>query len=132
MTQKEFISNLLQKNKDAIIIGSLGTISYDLDQIEHPNKICIRGAMGCAMAVGLGYALAKPDKKIIVLIGDGAFLMKAGSAATIRACDLPNLKVYIIDNGVHRSTGGQPTNFKRFFPMVSDIFKVIEVNEILP
>ena len=108
--QKQFISSLLEKNPNAIIIGSLGTISYDLDKIEHKNKICIRGAMGCAMAVGLGYAL-NTDKQVIVLIGDGAFLMKAGSANTIARYAPKNLKVYVLNNGKHESTGGQETSF---------------------
>lgn len=111
MIQKDFISNILENNKEAVIIGSLGTISYDLDQIKHPDKICIRGAMGCAIAVGFGYALAKPKKEVIVLIGDGAFLMKTGSIATVMAYKPANLKIYVLNNGVHKSTGGQCTNF---------------------
>ena len=66
------ILKLLQKNKNAIIIGSLGTISNDLENIPHPNKILIRGAMGCSIGVGLGYALAS-KKKVIVIIGEGSF-----------------------------------------------------------
>lgn len=127
MLQTEFISNLLQNNKEAVVIGSLGTISYDLDKIEHAEKICIRGAMGCAMAVGLGYAKARPDKKVIVLIGDGAFLMKMGTIATILHYNLKNLKVYILNNGQHKSTGGQKTNFESVINLLP--FEVINVYE---
>ncbi len=126
MTQKDFISNILENNKEAVIVGSLGTISYDLDQIEHPNKLCIRGAMGCAMAVGLGYALST-DKRVIVLIGDGAFLMKMGTMATILKYDLKNLKIYVINNGKHKSTGGQKTNFINVINLVP--FEVINVTD---
>ncbi len=130
MTQKEFISNTLEENKDAVIIGSLGTISYDLDQIEHPDKICIRGAMGCALAVGIGYAMAKPEKKVIVFIGDGAFLMKMGSLATLMYYDLKNLEVYLLNNGVHKSTGGQKTHFASVINLIPEpVIKVINVYE---
>lgn len=118
MTQKEYLSKLLSQNKNAIIVGSLGTISYDLAQIEHKNKILIKGAMGCAMGVGLGIAL-NTKKKVIVIIGDGAFLMKAGSIATINRYNPKNLEMIILDNGVYKSCGGQPTNFKYFIKKCS-------------
>ena len=95
MTQKEYLSSLLKRNKEAIIVGSLGTISYDLKEISHKHKIIIKGAMGCVMGVGLGIAL-NTDKKVIVLIGDGSFLMKMGSMATILRYKLKNLKVIIL------------------------------------
>lgn len=113
MTQKRFLSSLLKRNKNAVIIGSLGTISKDLDKIPHKHKILVRGAMGMAIGAGLGYAL-NTRKKVIVIIGDGAFLMKAGSIATIRRYSPKNLKVIIIDNGCYQSCGGQPTNFKYY------------------
>lgn len=126
MTQKKFISNLLQKNPDAIIIGSLGTICYDLKEIEHPNKILITGAMGCAMGVALGYAL-NSTKEVICIIGDGSYLMKAGSASTIMAYQPENLKVYIMDNRKYASTGGQTINFTPSLVPRSPFFKVIKV-----
>lgn len=111
MTQKEYLSKLLKQNKNAIIIGSLGTISRDLSEIEHNNKILIRGAMGCVMGVGLGIAL-NTKKKVIVIIGDGAFLMKAGSISTINRYAPKNFEMIIMNNGKYESCGGQSTNFK--------------------
>lgn len=109
MTQKKFISSLLKKHPDAVVIGSLGTICYDLKEIEHKKKILITGAMGCAMGVGLGYALSS-NEQVIVIIGDGSYLMKMGSVSTIMAYKPENLKVYIMNNGVYASTGGQKIN----------------------
>ena len=117
MTQQKFLSNLLAENQDVVIIGSLGTISYDLTDIPHPNKILIRGAMGAVIGVGVGHAMARPDKKVIVCIGDGSFLMKAGSIATVSSLDLPNLHIKILCNKKHQSTGGQPNNID-FFPQM--------------
>jgi phosphonopyruvate decarboxylase len=105
---------LSNENKDAVIISSLGTISYDMKEISHKEKILIKGAMGCVMGVGLGYALST-DKKVIVVIGDGAFLMKAGSIATINRYKPENLQLIILDNGKYESCGGQPTNFQYLY-----------------
>src|SRR3990167_5568932 len=95
--QKEFLSNLLLNNQDAIIVGSLGTISYDLEKIEHPNKIVIKGAMGCVMGLGLGYAL-NTEKEVIVIIGDGSFLMKMGSISTVLKYNPKNLRIIVLNN----------------------------------
>jgi len=130
MTQKEWISSLLNENQDATIIGSLGTISYDVADISHPDKILIKGAMGMAMGCGLGYALVRPERKVIVLIGDGSFLMKMGSMATILKYCPKNLEVYILNNNQHKSTGGQETNFKELKKFIPPQFKVIDLDEI--
>lgn len=112
MTQREFLEKLCKENKDAAIIGSIGTISYDLKDIPHPNKILVKGAMGHAMAVGFGYALAKPQTKVYVIIGDGSYLMKMGSISTVLANKLTNLEVIVINNNSYKSCGGQETNFE--------------------
>lgn len=108
--QKKFLLNLCE-NKEAVIIGSIGSISYDLKDINHPNKILVKGFMGGVLGIGLGYALGT-DKEVIVVIGDGSFLMKMGGMATILKYAPKNLKVYICDNGQYFSCGGQETMFK--------------------
>lgn len=107
------ISKLLHNLEDCVIVGSLGNISKELERLDNgKNKlILVKGAMGCAMGVGLGYAL-NTDKQVYVLIGDGAFLMKMGSLATIEALNPKNLHIIILNNNCHDSCGGQPTNFK--------------------
>lgn len=107
MTQAELIFSYCKKNPSAIIISSLGTISYDLKEIEHQNKILIKGAMGSALGCGLGYALGAPDKKVIVFIGEGSLLMKLGSLATYMEKKPPNLEVIVVVNNKYRSCGGQ-------------------------
>lgn len=111
--QKQYLTDLLKRNPKAVIIGSLGTISYDLKDIPHKNKILVAGAMGCVMGIGLGYALSS-KKKVIVIIGDGAFLMKAGSLATVNRYNRGNLEILIIDNGKHASCGEQQTHYQYF------------------
>ena len=125
MTQTTFLLELLKNNQDAILIGSIGTISYDLKEIPHPNKILIKGAMGAVLGCALGYAL-NTDKQVIAIIGDGAFLMKMGSLSTIIKYNPKNLKVIIINNGEYKSCGGQATNFSAIKDLIKDHVKIFE------
>lgn len=109
MTQRNYLSNLLKRNPDAVFVGSLGTICYDLDELKPKNYIRVAGAMGCSMGIALGYAL-NTTKKVICIIGDGAYLMKMGTVSTIMAYKPKNLKIYIMVNRVYASTGGQKVN----------------------
>lgn len=121
MTQKEFLTNLCENNKEAVIVGSIGTISYDLTDIPHPAKVLIRGAMGAAVGCGLGMALALPEKKVIVVIGDGSLLMHLGSLTTVLKQNSPNLEIVVINNESYRSCGGQSTNFEYAKTWVSSL-----------
>ncbi len=126
MTQKDFLIDLCLKNKEAVIIGSIGTISYDLKDILHSHKILLKGAMGAALGVGLGYALSAPSKKVIVVIGDGAFLMCMGAMATILKYSPINLRIIIMNNNAYASCGGQMTAFRsveNFLPWLFEIYE---------
>jgi len=75
----------------------------------------VGGSMGKASSMGLGLALARPDKKVLVLDGDGALLMNLGSLVTIANMAPPNLIHFVFENTVYRTTGGQPIpNVGRF------------------
>ena len=65
--------------------------------------------MGLASSIGLGLALARPDRRVIVCDGEGALLMNLGSLATIAVMGPPNLTVIVWDNGEYATTGGQPS-----------------------
>jgi thiamine pyrophosphate-dependent acetolactate synthase large subunit-like protein len=67
------------------------------------------GSLGLASSIGLGVALARPRRRVLVLDGDGNVLMNLGALATIAAAAPPNLLHVCFDNGAHASTGGQPT-----------------------
>ena len=125
MTQQKLISNLLNQNKDAIFIGSLGTISKDLIDSGYTNIIPIKGAMGCVMGIGFGYALAS-EKEVIVIIGDGSFLMKMGSISTILKYKPKNLRLVILNNNSYNSCGGQATNFSSIKHILP--FEVYEIS----
>jgi thiamine pyrophosphate-dependent acetolactate synthase large subunit-like protein len=67
------------------------------------------GSMGLASSIGLGLALARPERRVLVLDGDGNVLMNPGALASIAAAAPANLLHLCFDNGAHASTGGQRT-----------------------
>ena len=95
---------------ETVLIASTGFNGRELYAIaDRPNQLYMVGSMGCAAAFGLGLSLVRPDKKIIVIDGDGAVLMRMGNLATVGAYGGDNFYHLLLDNHVHESTGGQAT-----------------------
>lgn len=94
---------------DAVIAttGFTGRALYAQD--DRPNQLYMVGSMGCASSMGQGLATVQPQRRVIVLDGDGALLMRMGALASIGQAGTPNLVHVVLDNGVHDSTGSQPT-----------------------
>ena len=94
---------------DAVVIATM-TANFEWPQLStNPGlDLMFSGAMGKASSMGLGLALARPDKKIIVLDGDGSLLMNLGSLVTIANMAPPNLVHFVFENEVYRTSGGQP------------------------
>ena len=93
----------------AIVLATMTPNRYWEAATENPElDLPIFGAMGKASSVGLGLALACPDKKIVVLDGDGALLMNLGSLVTIAGKHPSNLVHFVFEDGVYFTTGGQP------------------------
>ena len=74
---------------------------------EADTLFAFGGAMGGAVPMGLGMALAAPDRKVAVVTGDGELLMNAGALASVASTMPENLSIVCIDNGRHGETGGQ-------------------------
>ena len=70
--------------------------------------VFLPSSMGQATSIGLGIALARPDRRVIVANGDGSMLMNLGSLVTIAAAAPRNLVVIVLANGVYEVTGAQP------------------------
>jgi sulfopyruvate decarboxylase subunit beta len=66
------------------------------------------GAMGLASSHGLGLALGRPDRRVIVLDGDGSLLMNLGSLVSIAAAAPRNLVHLVCHNGTYEANGGHP------------------------
>jgi phosphonopyruvate decarboxylase len=95
---------------DSVIIASTGFTGRELyAAADRRNHFYMVGSMGCASSLGLGLALARPDRRIVILDGDGAALMRLGNLATIGTYGGGNLYHVLLDNCVHDSTGAQAT-----------------------
>jgi len=103
----KLLGAFLQGNE--LIVGSNGNISRQVFHYLPKSQIYLRGSMGLPLAVGLGLAIAQTDKKVIVILGDGNFLMGLGSMATVSSLNPSNLRILIIDNELYATTGGQTT-----------------------
>lgn len=94
---------------EAAVIATTGKCGRELFTLaDRPQHLYQVGSMGCASGMGLGVAM-HVRRPVVVLDGDGAALMKLGAFATIGAYMPANLLHILLDNGVHDSTGGQPT-----------------------
>jgi thiamine pyrophosphate-dependent acetolactate synthase large subunit-like protein len=92
------------------IVASLGHPAYDLFATgDRDTYFYTWGSMGLASSIGLGLAMAQPDKRVVVIDGDGSLLMNLGSLATIGWVKPANLVVIVADNRLYGTTGGQDT-----------------------
>lgn len=106
--RRAFVSGLLKKIPDAFVITGLGSSTYDVFAAGDRNRnFYLWGAMGGASAIGLGLAIAQPEKQVVVITGDGEQLMGIGSLSSIGAQQPDNLTIVVLDNGHFGETGMQ-------------------------
>ena len=92
------------------MVTGLGSSTWDLTAVgDDARNFCFIGAMGQAAPFALGLAMAQPEKRVVLITGDGEMLMGLGSLATIANEAPGNLAVLVMDNGAYTETGGQPT-----------------------
>lgn len=112
--------------EDSLYVTNTGYISRAVYN-EYPdskNILYMQGSMGLAPCIGLGLAL-NTSKDVVVLSGDGALLMHLGITHTIRDCNLPNLFIYVLDNGCHESVGAyECSSLEGSYPGVDKIYKI--------
>lgn len=102
---------LANRKDDLLVIPGLGSTCWDLAAAgDNDRNFYLWGAMGGAAMIGLGLALAQPDKRVLVVTGDGEMLMGMGALATIGIKQPPNLAVVVFDNGHYGETGMQPSH----------------------
>ena len=96
--------------QDVIVVTIMGAVAAELQSIGHrPNFFYLQHAMGLASSMGLGIALAKPDRQVVVLDGDGSVLMNLGGLTTLARYRPGNLVHVVFDNESLLSVGGFPT-----------------------
>lgn len=103
---------LVRQLSDEPIIASCGNPKFDLYTAapERKANFYMWNSMGMASSIGLGLAMARPDKRVIILDGDGAILMNLNSLTTAASKSPGNLVHIIWDNEQYQLTGGQPTH----------------------
>jgi thiamine pyrophosphate-dependent acetolactate synthase large subunit-like protein len=111
LERRSVVSALLEGRKDAIAVGGLGASTYDIAAAgDHDRNFYLWGAMGGAVMIGLGIALAQPKTPVVVITGDGEMLMGMGSLATVGLQQPKNLSIVVLDNEVYGETGGQASH----------------------
>jgi sulfopyruvate decarboxylase subunit beta len=96
--------------ESCIVVTIMGAVAAELQSLGHrPNFFYLQHAMGLASSTGLGLALSVPEKKVVVLDGDGSLLMNLGTLSTLARYRPANLIEVVFDNESLLSVGGFPT-----------------------
>src|SRR5688572_5906014 len=109
MTQRQALEVLAEVRGDNVVITTMSAVGVWPELSDTPLDFAyMPSAMGHATGLGLGLGLARPDRGVIIVNGDGSMLMNLGSLATLAAHPA---KVYllVLDNGLYEVTGGQRT-----------------------
>jgi len=108
LDRRAVVKSLLADRNGAIAVGGLGASTYDIAAAgDHDRNFYLWGAMGGAVMIGLGLALAQPKLPVVVITGDGEMLMGLGSLATVGLQKPGNLSIVVLDNEAYGETGGQ-------------------------
>ena len=109
LDRRQAVPALIARHQDFLIVTGLAGTSRDIAALtdDGAHTYTMAGAMGGASMIGLGLVLARPDKRVLVVTGDGELLMNVGSLATIAVLNPPNLSIVCVDNGHYGETGYQ-------------------------
>ena len=105
---------LKNRGNDLLVVAGLGAPAWDCTAAgDHDLTFPLWGAMGGAVPIGLGLALAQPKKRVLAVTGDGEMLMGLGSLTAVGAQKPANLAIVVLDNERYGETGMQRTNTGR-------------------
>ena len=107
LDRREAIPALIGRHEDFLIVTGLAGAALTRDGA---HIYTMAGAMGGAAMIGLGLALARRDRRVLVVTGDGELLMNVGALATIAVMNPPNLAIVCVDNGHYGETGYQKSH----------------------
>jgi thiamine pyrophosphate-dependent acetolactate synthase large subunit-like protein len=111
LDRRAAIRVLLEGRGDLLLVTGLGSTTYDAASVaDDERNFYLWGAMGAAAMVGLGLALARPERRVLVVTGDGEMLMGLGALATIGVQQPSNLAIAVFDNARYAETGMQPSH----------------------
>ena len=108
---REAVAQVLEAfGPEACVVCANGYVSREVHALgDRPSHFYMLGSMGLAASIALGCALARPERRVVVLDGDGNVLMGLDALALIGAQRPPNLFHVVLDNGVYAATGNQPS-----------------------
>jgi sulfopyruvate decarboxylase subunit beta len=110
MKRIEALQAIYPQLADRIVVTIMGACAVELQSLGHrPNFFYLQHAMGLASSMGLGIALSKPDRQVIVFDGDGSILMNLGGLTTLARYRPRNMVHVVFDNESLLSVGGFPT-----------------------
>ncbi len=144
LDRRAVVRELLRQRGDMLVVTGLGSASYDVfDAGDNEANFYLWGAMGSAALVGLGLALAQPERPVAVITGDGEQLMGMGGLATIAVKRPGNLSIVVLDNGRFGETGMQLSHTAygvdlhrvadcAGFPLSLDLRTMEQVRELQP
>src|SRR5207253_1694162 len=111
LDRREAMREQLDNRVDMLVVTGLGSTTWDAAAVgEDERNFYLWGAMGAAAMVGLGLAIAQPERRVLVVTGDGEMLMGLGALATIGVERPPNLALVVFDNGHYGETGMQASH----------------------
>ncbi len=112
LDRREALPTLIERPGDFLVIAGLAGAAQELTAItdDSPLNYPLGGAMGAAVPMALGLALARPERRVLCVTGDGELLMNLGSLATAAAMNPPNLTIICVDNCRYGETGNQETH----------------------
>jgi thiamine pyrophosphate-dependent acetolactate synthase large subunit-like protein len=108
MNRVELLDVLKRHITDEIVVATYSTATDWLAVNDRPLNYFSFGAMGLASSHGLGLALARPERRVVVLDGDGSLLMNLGTLVTIAAVAPKNFTHLVFQNGSYEANGGHP------------------------
>ena len=110
MTRLDALKAIYSRLEQQIVVTIMGAVAAELQDIGHrPNFFYLQHAMGLASSMGLGIALSRPERQVVVFDGDGSILMNLGGLTTLARYRPRNLVHVVFDNESLLSVGGFPT-----------------------
>ncbi len=110
MLRQDALEAIYPELRDRIVVTIMGAVAAELYTLGHRhNFFYLEHAMGLASSMGLGIALAMPERQVVVLDGDGSLLMNLGTLSTMARYRPANLLHIVFDNESLLSVGGFPT-----------------------
>jgi sulfopyruvate decarboxylase subunit beta len=110
MLRTDALRALYDRLADCVVVTIMGAVAVELQSLGHrPNHFYLQHAMGLASSMGLGLALALPNRQVVVIDGDGSALMNLGGLTTLGRYRPGNLVHLVFDNESLLSVGGFPT-----------------------